>query len=415
MLDTPQKHDDEIFSCLATSSGATVVRVNYRCGRDYPYPLPIHDTLACYDWVLENIIPSISWTSRHGRNHTQAKLGVCGELVGGSLATMLALTESKLGATRISAAAVNCPIVDWVFPTDGVNLAARHELSDDDLEYGWPDLEKLSLQEEARHHSRSQISSRERDEHLDEPDDPHTEPYLDASEERYDLSVVMPNDDILEPGDHAQGTSPMQGPSLKDKLRREPTSWEVHKDNIELPASALVRARNLLFRKTEAYLDRFASPICFFRTSGIELPPPFSYLYDLTFESPEERPDMDSPEYATPPTMTAVRKYHRIFPQIGTGLRIPDFRITRGTDNVLFDQNAELARLMRRSIERDVKAQLSNVHEESEWARDDTAHKEAQRRIELVTTPGTGLWSLRKDNHWLERVQQVGQWFQRQL
>lgn len=45
-----------------------------------------------------------------------SRYGVCGQLVGGSLATMLALTESRLGESRIAAAAVSNPIVDWVFP-----------------------------------------------------------------------------------------------------------------------------------------------------------------------------------------------------------------------------------------------------------------------------------------------------------
>ena len=41
------------------------------------------------------------------------KIGVCGELVGGSLAAMLALTESHSTKQGVSAAAIGNPVVDW--------------------------------------------------------------------------------------------------------------------------------------------------------------------------------------------------------------------------------------------------------------------------------------------------------------
>lgn len=42
-----------------------------------------------------------------------SKIGVCGELVGGSLAAMLALTESHSMIQGVNAAAIGNPIVDW--------------------------------------------------------------------------------------------------------------------------------------------------------------------------------------------------------------------------------------------------------------------------------------------------------------
>ena len=41
------------------------------------------------------------------------KIGVCGELVGGSLAAMLALTESNSMVRGVNAAAIGNPVVDW--------------------------------------------------------------------------------------------------------------------------------------------------------------------------------------------------------------------------------------------------------------------------------------------------------------
>ena len=42
-----------------------------------------------------------------------SKIGVCGELVGGSLAAMLALTESNSMIRGVNAAAIGNPVVDW--------------------------------------------------------------------------------------------------------------------------------------------------------------------------------------------------------------------------------------------------------------------------------------------------------------
>lgn len=55
-----------------------------------------------------------------------SKIGVCGDLVGGSLATMLALTEcrnpaSNAGLQGVSAVAVGNPILDWTALFDSTN------------------------------------------------------------------------------------------------------------------------------------------------------------------------------------------------------------------------------------------------------------------------------------------------------
>jgi acetyl esterase/lipase len=115
--DTCVVDDDEIITALSAASNATVVRVNYRLGNGVQYPTPIHDVLAAYDWVKQNLPTDSVSKNRHGRpTKATSRFGVCGQLHGGSLATMLALTESRMGESRIVAAAVNNPIVDWVFP-----------------------------------------------------------------------------------------------------------------------------------------------------------------------------------------------------------------------------------------------------------------------------------------------------------
>jgi acetyl esterase/lipase len=110
--------DEKIISALSAASNGTVVRVNYRLDDGARYPTPIHDVLAGYDYVKERF-SAVAWKPRSGQvKRTHMHFGVCGQLVGGSLASMLALTESRLADNRIAAAAINSPIVDWTFPDD---------------------------------------------------------------------------------------------------------------------------------------------------------------------------------------------------------------------------------------------------------------------------------------------------------
>lgn len=101
--------------------GTTLVRVNYRWDGQHRFPTAVHDTLVAYDWVLDNLVATPSDVEAdevpRGRP-TRFHIGVCGELVGGGLATMLALTECHAGRPSIAAAAVNNPMLDWTFGLD---------------------------------------------------------------------------------------------------------------------------------------------------------------------------------------------------------------------------------------------------------------------------------------------------------
>ncbi|KAJ5825697.1 hypothetical protein N7474_002835 [Penicillium riverlandense] len=61
----------------------------------YQYPTPVHDTLAGFDWIRNNLQPE--------------QLGVFGAHIGGSLALMLALTEAQL----VRAVTALEPVCDW--------------------------------------------------------------------------------------------------------------------------------------------------------------------------------------------------------------------------------------------------------------------------------------------------------------
>ncbi|KAK1080479.1 hypothetical protein LTR33_005507 [Friedmanniomyces endolithicus] len=90
-----------------------IVQLNYRLSPSQPFPTPVHDVLRGYDWIKEHLPPkrAITLTGRPQRN---GRLAVCGELLGGGLAAMLALTECRNGQRGIVAAALSNPMVDWV-------------------------------------------------------------------------------------------------------------------------------------------------------------------------------------------------------------------------------------------------------------------------------------------------------------
>ncbi|KAK5124966.1 hypothetical protein LTR85_001156 [Meristemomyces frigidus] len=105
-------HEASTISLLRSSLPFPVVQLNYRVSRKHQYPTPIHDVLVGYDWVKQHLLSKRA-ISRTGRSELVGRVAVCGELVGGGLATMLALTECRIGQPGIVAAAVNNPVLDW--------------------------------------------------------------------------------------------------------------------------------------------------------------------------------------------------------------------------------------------------------------------------------------------------------------
>ncbi|KAI9808876.1 MAG: hypothetical protein M1827_007151 [Pycnora praestabilis] len=92
---------------LPSYSNATIVQINYRLSTSRKFPSPIHDVLAGFDWVVKHLLPI---------QQAQARIGIYGGLIGGSLATALALTECHYPQTKrpsISALAAHDPILDW--------------------------------------------------------------------------------------------------------------------------------------------------------------------------------------------------------------------------------------------------------------------------------------------------------------
>ncbi|USP79603.1 hypothetical protein yc1106_06877 [Curvularia clavata] len=378
----PQSADEEhnLITTLAKASAATVVRINYRASPAHQYPTPCHDVLLCYDWVREHLL-----VDDFNRPYL-ARLGVCGELIGGSLATMLALTECHVGQTRIGAAAVNNPLVDWVFP--------------DDLPIVKP-------------------------EELPEP--------LYGDETEFPADEDIAGSSALQEATRKALESERKGRKKKSASKAQPlTSWQAHGDNAVIPSLTLSGERDVLFSRPEDYFDRFASPIHFFRSPHAQL---ISPQPDDTFASqqPNELLDIETQislsHYATfergvktpPPPLplpylSRCRAYARNYPPAGTHLTLPVWNISTGLQSPLSDSALELAKMLRRSIAR----QTMRAHTgRSRWH--DLAEKKhyeefAHGRIQVNSHRGVGLWSRQESNpQWKAQVENVGAWMRQRL
>ena len=87
--------------------------LQYRFSSTHPYPTPVHDTLAGYDWVLKHLVQSAGAHNAWQSSNRAVGLGVCGELIGATFTAMLALTECHAHRTGVRAAALGNPVCDW--------------------------------------------------------------------------------------------------------------------------------------------------------------------------------------------------------------------------------------------------------------------------------------------------------------
>lgn len=264
-------------------------------------------------------------------------------MVGGSLAAMLALTECHPDGPHIAASAVNEPLVDWVFPEQSSDEEKLHAILD-------------PLQSRA------------------------------ARARKRTLSFLECEDGLIKP-------------------------------------SVLLQARHSLFSKPEGYFDPFASPALFFRSPGALIPKeearkPMDDFDELAEIEQQDfhRQQMrlgalsnvsmfqqqglsDSNEGDLTARVTAPRKSSRRYPRAGSGLRLPNFRITCAQQSPLFDQALEFTELIRRSRLREAEAQ------QSETERMD-AIEIAQLQDTFDARDNTQLWSTGSQD-----IDDVAAWF----
>lgn len=143
----------------------------------------------------------------------------------------------------------------------------------------------------------------------------------------------------------------------------------VHQDDKATPGCAamdeLGRLTPGLFRKPANLFDPFASPSLFFRTAGLDTPPSFTPQTDDLASLSEDAPE--------PPAR--LRRAALIFPPRTSTLKIPETHLlytrpppppghkrranAKVRGNTFEAQAVELAGLMRRSVEREVKERMA--------------------------------------------------------
>jgi hypothetical protein len=177
-------------------------------------------------------------------------------------------------------------------------------------------------------------------------------------------------------------------------------------------------------------LDRFASPIHFFRSPHGQLLYPHEDGY-LTSSSPSEAtPDridleaqmsirhyesVDAETSAPLPVLSRCRAYARIYPDSATSISLPQWHITSGLRSPLLDQSSELTKMLKRSIARHaLRTRTSRVM----WQ--DPVEKAkyeawAALRVRYNTVEGVGLWTLPDDGAWKVQADDVGQWMNHTL
>jgi len=266
-----------------------------------------------------------------------------------------------MGESRIAAAAVNNPVVDWVFP----ETAAKGLSTQEDV-LNW--MDELPLDE-----------------------------WVDAS---------------LFAG--------LEKPKKKDKKKAAPSSWMQHAQNPVLSASTLRYARNELFRKPVNYFDPFASPILFFRTPGADVPPDepldeFASLLEDDDAVKNEPAVRRKSHRVFPPTGSALR-----LPDMRVSVGEESVLHDQGVELVKLARRSVLRDLETgRNLRKGNEGYLADLDgiddEELREERHNQAVAESERRVSLSVNTGVGLWGSPGEHGWRRQVEEIGSWFRRML
>jgi acetyl esterase/lipase len=99
---------DPICRVLSNASGCIVVSVDYRLAPEHPFPAAIAD--GCHATV---------WISRYAQQWgiDAARIGICGDSAGATLAAVVCQTLSESGEIRLALQFLLCPITDFCADT----------------------------------------------------------------------------------------------------------------------------------------------------------------------------------------------------------------------------------------------------------------------------------------------------------
>ena len=112
---------DAIARALTNSSGCRVASVDYRLAPEYPFPAALEDAHAA-------VVHIASHAADFGID--SARLGICGDSAGGTLAAATAQAAARSGFPRLALQVLICPILDHVGTTGSRRDLARGYMID---------------------------------------------------------------------------------------------------------------------------------------------------------------------------------------------------------------------------------------------------------------------------------------------
>ncbi|MGB6310678.1 MAG: alpha/beta hydrolase [Steroidobacteraceae bacterium] len=95
---------DRIARALANCGACRVVSVDYRLAPEHPFPAALDDALAAVTYIGAH-------PERFGIDG--ARLGICGDSAGGTLAAATAQAIARIGSPRLALQVLICPILDY--------------------------------------------------------------------------------------------------------------------------------------------------------------------------------------------------------------------------------------------------------------------------------------------------------------
>src|SRR5450631_3844426 len=115
-----QTHDS-IARALANAGECRVVSVDYRLAPEHPFPAALDDALAVVTFIGAH-------AARFGID--AARLGICGDSAGATLAAATAHAVARIGSPRLALQLLICPILDYSRSTASRRDLARGYLID---------------------------------------------------------------------------------------------------------------------------------------------------------------------------------------------------------------------------------------------------------------------------------------------
>jgi len=100
---------DPICRSLSNASGCVLLSVDYRLAPEHPFPAAIADGCHATEWIA---------THAEELDIDPARLGICGDSAGATLAAVVCQTLAAGGQTRLALQFLLCPIMDFCAATD---------------------------------------------------------------------------------------------------------------------------------------------------------------------------------------------------------------------------------------------------------------------------------------------------------